>query len=73
MRMVKARVMGNPQDQQRKGTPKERGRGRLGDRNRKKKRNESFVKPELKWIMFAFNLFFWVGTRCASVSPCNLC
>lgn len=43
------------------GGQRERGRGRLGDANRKTKREETFVSPLIKWLMFAFNMFFWVG------------
>lgn len=37
-------------------------RGRLGDANRKTKRDETFVNPWIKWLMFSFNMFFWVST-----------
>ena len=40
---------------------RERGRGRLGDPNRKSTPDESFVSPCVKWLMFSFNMFFWVS------------
>ncbi|XP_067938185.1 tetraspanin-33-like isoform X2 [Watersipora subatra] len=36
------------------------GKGRLGDIHRTKKRDETFVKPGIKWLMFSFNLLFCI-------------
>ena len=46
------------------GGQRERGRGRLGDANRKQKREDTFVSPAIKWLMFSFNMFFWVNIIC---------
>ena len=58
------------------GGQRERGRGRLGDANRKQKREDTFVSPAIKWLMFSFNMFFWVNnwyTRiCFSVFTSNI-
>lgn len=45
------------------GGQRERGRGRLGDTNRKQKREDTFVSPLIKWLMFSFNMFFWVSDQ----------
>jgi len=42
------------------GGQRERGRGRLGDTNRKQRREDTFVSPLIKWLMFSFNMFFWI-------------
>lgn len=44
-----------------KAAQRERGRGRLGDASRQTKRDETFVSPVVKWLMFSFNMFFWVS------------
>ncbi|XP_067936657.1 uncharacterized protein [Watersipora subatra] len=45
---------------------RERGRGRVGDANRQQKRDETFVSSWIKWLMFSFNMFFWV-VSCAFI------
>jgi len=47
--------------QTRSSGQRERGRGRLGDVNRKERRDETFVSPWVKWLMFSFNMLFWVS------------